>query len=89
MNISIANPIIIMISLWNPRALLRVDPLVSVFCVGVTKKKDSCRNHVNAPDRKEASQLLNRMATLSPRDVLPELFDLAELTLCVRYHQQS
>jgi hypothetical protein len=85
-----ANITITMAALWNPRALLGVDPDGVFTCVGTTKKGTRCRNSfISNSDLAKASNLLDRMATSDPWDARAHLSYLAEITLCPRWHRKS
>jgi hypothetical protein len=80
---------ILMATLWNPRELLGVDPDGPFTCVGTTQKGVRCRNfYISGSDLSRASNLLDRMATSDPWDARAHLSNLAELTLCPRWHRK-
>src|SRR5271169_4871423 len=81
-----------MASRWDPRAVLNTYPDSSCFtCVGTTQRGARCRQAmISGGDLWKASQILDTMASLSPRSrrVRDMLSDLAYLTLCPRWHRK-
>lgn len=79
-----------MAKLWNPQAVLDVDPDSHGYtCVGTTKKNERCRLAVNRPDRQKAARMLDSLAYQRPESdlVRDTLDEIAELCLCKRWHR--
>jgi hypothetical protein len=80
-----------MAAIWDPRTVLDVYPDGCSFtCVGKTQKGLRCKNSfISRNDIIEATSILNRIATIHPRAVsIQDLIELAELTLCPRWHRK-
>lgn len=79
-----------MTTIWNPQALLGVDPRSERYtCRGTTKKGKRCRNPVKNSDRTRATRMLDTLAYHPPTSTTVEddLQEIAELCLCKRLHR--
>ena len=78
--------------LWDPYAILNVinEDRGTLTCVGhAASKRRRCMNPLAASNRHMASTILDDIALKGPQSLSVErkLTKLAQLTLCVRYHQ--
>lgn len=81
-----------MMAKWDFRSILDVYPDEAGFtCVGTTKKNARCGNFMIAgSDKARAALLLNEMDTRSTLSYSYKyLEELAELTLCPRWHRDK
>ena len=77
--------------LWDPRAVLGINPDQSSQCSGTNKRGYQCGNTmISRADLSEASDILDDMAQMHPRQGIPfeMLIRLAQLTLCPRWHRK-